>query len=221
MIDLITLKRDKYFSNLKKRQERAGEAVEFYSNAVGISSDNEYIPITASTINMGIYSGKIIHYGVPNYLPGQNVAKGYKLLYKFLDLNSVPNAFKTKSMEEPLFAMKGILFRKIEEDIEILFSVVVKTEYTKQMHEEDREGRPLDYSKFAILVSNKFCTSAQYKTIYNKFYREIILPHSNKGVDVIITNNIVNRCFKSNLKRLKFKSITEMKEYLFAFNKAI
>ena len=121
-----------------------------------------------------------------------------------------------------LTGVKGILFESSGNKIvDILFLVAVKTSYMKKMHNENREGRPLDISQFAIFISKRFYTNDIYKSIYSKFQKEIIKPHIEKGVEVIITNNIEDKCFKNGIKEPKFKTVTGMKDYLSSFNQEI
>ena len=190
----------------------------------GLSCDNMYVPITAPSLNLGIYNGSIIHYSIPKP-NGYNVFSysSYARLYSGLSNSSLPFTFKTKSMEEEIWCMKGLMFKRpIDSKVNILFLLAVQTQYVKRMNAEaSTTGVYSNMSKFAIFISTEFFTSAKYKSLYNKLYREVLKEMIEAGVELIITNNIEEKCFKNNLEKPKFRAITEMQEYLSSFNQAI
>jgi hypothetical protein len=188
-------------------------------NIDGISSENEFIPIYAPKVNLGVYGGKVVHYSIPYSYTAGVLHKSYPNFYKVLNGETMPSHFKTKSMESRLTGIKGIVFKELEnKNVKILFMVAVKTEYMKQMVQEEEV---LDMSKFAIFISNEFYTHSEYKSMHSKFQRDIIKPLLEQGVELIITNNIEDRCFKNGVTKPKFKSVTAMKEYLASFNQAV
>jgi len=217
-MDLINTSFDGNYRRRKEQLEVRGEIFQTY-NIDGISSDNEYVPIGAAKMNLGIYNGKVVHYSIPmNNSVSMPTIKTYSTLYRALATRTMPFKFKTSSMESHLTGVKGILFKRLaDRNVDILFLVAVKTEYMRKMF----EPRENDMSKFAIFVSREFYTSLKYKSLFNKFKREVILPNVERGVELIITNNIEERCFKNNVAKPKFKSVSEMKEYLYSFNQEI
>jgi hypothetical protein len=224
IINPINLRFSNSYSSRKKYRADRGRLFQSY-DINGISSENEYIPIGAPKMNLGIYNGKVVHYSIPKSNGSAfRGSGGYKGLYENLAYTTMPFYFKTISMETHLTGVKGILFKELKDNkVNILFLVAVKTEYMKQMFNEVSGiyDEPKDMSKFAIFISKEFYTSMEYKTIHNKIQKEIIKPLLEKGVELIITNNIEKRCFNNGVVKPKFRSVTEMKEYLFSFNQAI
>jgi hypothetical protein len=215
-----------FSSGYKNRKERAKERGRVWKSydIDGLSSENEYVPLIVPKMNLGIYNGKIVHYSVPkangNGLINLN---SYPRLYDRLGYTTLPFRFRTRSMEEPIYGVKGMLFKELKRSkINILFLLAVRTEYMKEMFNNvDVSGELKDLSKFAIFISREFYTSPEYKTVHNKFQKEVIKPLIDKGVELIITNNIEERCFKNNVAKPRFRSVTEMKEFLTSFNQAI
>lgn len=187
----------------------------------GVSSDNEYIPLFAIKANLGIYNKTIMHYAV-SFKRTVRPMINYALMYRALEIGSVAKVFKTRAMVKELFVMKGLIVEKTTMgDFEPLFVITLKTNYVKQIYKDEEEGRPLNLSNYAIFVSTKFCTSAEFKSVYNKVYKEVILPYAKIGVDVIITNNVAEKCFNVDYEGLNFKTINEMQNYFDALNKEI
>jgi len=205
------------YKAIKKYVEDRGQLFQNY-NIDGISSENEYVPISAVKVNLGIYNGKVVHYSIPKSNNERTIfLKTYTRLYSALEYNTMPFAFSTKAMSKTLKGIKGILFEELSNsNVNILFLVAVKTEYMKLML-----NGTLDMSKFAIFISKEFYTSVEYKSLHSKLQREMIIPLLELGVELIITNNIEEKCFKNNVIVPKFRSVVEMKEYLSSFNSAI
>jgi len=223
MESLINLRFSDGYKGRKALKTRRNMLFHTY-NIDGISSENEYVPIGAPKMNLGIYNGKVVHYSIPMSNGAiRNYMSSYSRLYSALGYNTLPFKFKTKSMPSPLTGVKGILFKELDNrDVNILLLIAVRTEYMKKMFSETNASHePRDMSKFSIIISKEFYTSAEYKTVHNKFQREVIKPLIEKGVELIITNNIEEKCFKNGVVKPKFRSVTEMKEYLSSFNTAI
>ena len=200
------------------RASKEDKTVFYTYNINGISSHNEYVPISATQFNLGIYNGQIVHYTIPKIPEESIIQTSYPALYRNMKRRSMPFVFKTKSMEKRLLGAKGILFEEMPNDrVSILFLVAVKTSYMKRMH----SATELDKSQFALFVSKEFYTSLKYKALMSKFQREVLKPHIENGIKVIITNNIEEECFKNNVEVPKFKAVTEMKKYLSSFNQTI
>ena len=217
-MDIINTTYDSRYSIVKSRTPDG--VLEQY-NIEGISSYNEYLPIIAPKVNLGIYNREVIHYYVPKAWGRLQhiMIKNYKALYNSLEVSTLPIIFKTASMKEDIRVMKGMLFKEVKDgSINILFLVAVKTEYVIEMFDRNNV---LDMSKFAIFISKEFYTSKEFKSLHNKMQREIIVPLLDKNVELIITNNIEDRCFKNNISLPKFKAVTEMKKYLSALNNQI
>jgi hypothetical protein len=208
-----------YYDRQKRALEISGMFFSWY-NVDGLSCDNEYIPIYAPKINKGIYNRTVIHYSIPKFSE-VSVVKNYPQLYDKLASSSAIFIFQTKAMESPITGFKGVLFKTITgtSNIEILFLLAVKTEYAKKMYSNlTLQGISKDLSNFAIFMSKDFYTSDAYKSIRSKFLREVVNPLIDKGVEIVITNNIEERCFKNKVKLPKFKTVTELKEFLDSFN---
>jgi hypothetical protein len=214
MIDLINLKTSGDFRTLKNRPNRL---IQYYRIS-GLSCDSEYVPLFAPLVNKGIYNKQVVHFSLPkevNFTRENNITS-YPTMYRDLDWRTRTRIFKTKSMNFELLIIKGAIFEKISsEEAELLFTIAVKEDYMVQMFKDKPD---YNYSKFVILISDKFTTDDKYKTIYRKVYKELIVPHLEKGVDIIITRNIVDKCFTNKVETPKFSSFTMLKEYLEAFN---
>lgn len=208
---MIDLRKDQGFNWMK-----SGKEVIKYYNIVGVSSDNDYVPLYAPFVNKGVYNKQIVHFSLPhedNY--NRQLITTYLKLYRALDNSTRTTKFRTKSMSFTLLAIKGAIFEKISNTkVELLFSVAVKEDYMSQMFKESTR----DKSKFVMLVSSKFSSDPRFKTIYRKVYKELIIPKLEEGYDIVITNNIVDKCFQNKVKLPKFKKITDLKDYLHAFN---
>jgi hypothetical protein len=213
-VNLITLDKTFHFKN-KKRNSRNGEFIHYY-NISGISSDSEYVPLFAPIVNKGIFNKKIVHYSLPksgNYSTYMKMSYGE--LYKAMVKRTDTLLFQTKSMDFALLIIKGAIFERISDtEVELLFTVGVKEDYMVEMFSLEE----LDYSKFAIIVSEKFMSDDKYKTLYRRINKEVIIPHLKRGIDVITTNNIANKCFNEEIKHPKFEGVTDLVAYLDAFN---
>lgn len=219
-INPTTLRFDNRYKTLKERRTEQNRKVKHFA-IDGISSDNEYVPIFAPKVNKGIYNGKVVHYSIPKINGMHNRGhSGYMSMYRDLATQTLPFRFQTKSMESPILGLKGILFEPLHDSrVNILFLVAVKTEYMKKMFSEmDRDHVPNDLSKFAIFMSREFYTHPKYKTLQRKIHKELIEPLLVKGIEVIITNNIEERCFRNNIVKPRFRTVTALKEYLTSFN---
>ncbi len=89
----------------------------------------------------------------------------------------------------------------------LLYLLVIKKEYLYDINFSN-----LDYSKFAILISDKFDTPER-KLMFGMVKREIINPLYELGIDVIYTNNIEKWCFKQPHINLSFDTVSEMKNF--------
>ena len=215
-MDLITLEKD----NLFQRQRNNYPNTIKYFNMDGISSDNEYIPLFAPLTNLGVYERKIVHYSVLQPMGSITHPSNYDSLYHLLKVGTVNGVFQTSSMFNPVYVSKGMLYCKDSVgNPNILFLIAFKSDYLIKLMTEDRSSP--DLSKFVIFISKDFITEDKHKNIYRRVNKEIIIPHLERGVDVITTNNIVDKCFKNKMKIPKFRSVIEMKEYLATFNSAI
>jgi hypothetical protein len=211
--DLINLNVSSHF---KSKKNSPTTKMQYYRIS-GISCDSEYVPLFAPLMNKGIYNKQIVHFGLAKER-NFNVRFGnsYPRMYADLEWLSATRPFQTRSMETPILTTKGAIFEKVDEDnVELLFTVAVKEDYMVQMFKDKPN---YDYSKFAMLINDKFTTDAKYKTIYRKVYKELIIPHLEKGVDIIITRNIENKCFNNTVKTPQFRNFAQLKEYLEAFN---
>ena len=215
-MNLINFRKNSFYRNLKDREARHGLQIRYY-DIDGISCDSKYVPLFAPFINKGIYDRKIVHFSLikPNIYNFHRALRTYNGLYGSLTMGTATRRFSTKSMEFNLLVIKGAIFEETDGVPKLLFSVVVEEEYMAKMFLE-RDN--LDYSKFAMLVASDFGLDPKYKSVYRKMYKEVILPHVEMGVDMITTNNIVDKCFKNNLIAPKFKGVEEMNEYLSALN---
>jgi len=217
MISLINLSND---GNYRIAKSRIGHVMRYYDLS-GISSDNEYVPLFGPLIHRGIYNKQIVHYSLPkenSYRANANLRPitSYPKMYKVLEMGSQTKRFKTRSMPFTLLVIKGAIFERIDDHhAELLFSVGVREDYMIKMF---RDKPLLDKSKFVMLVSSKFATDSKYSTIYRKLYKELIVPNLETGVDIVITNNIANKCFNNNVKVPAFRNVTQIREYLHAFN---
>lgn len=220
MINLINLSSS---GNYRIAKANSSHTIRYYSLS-GISSDNEYVPLFGPIVHRGIFNKQIVHYSLPredSYRSGINVkfVSSYFKMYKALEMDTQVSMFKTRSMEFTLLLIKGAIFEKIDtHNAELLFSIGVKEDYMIQMF---KDTPILDKSKFVMLISAKLTSDAKYATVYRKLYKELIVPHLEQGVDIIITNNIVNKCFKNKVKIPTFRNVTQMKEYLYAHNSEI
>ena len=216
-MNLINLNRD----NTLMYYKRNYPSRIIYYNIDGVSSDNEYIPLFSPLINRGIYQRKIVHYSIMNPVRGATYSlTNYAKLYKALETAELTQIFRTASMEKGLYATKGMLFSKdTNGNPNILFLIALKEDYMIKLMTEDRTNP--DLSKFVIFISKDFITKDEHKTIYRKMNKEIIIPHLEMGVDIVITNNIADKCFKNEIVLPKFRSVAEMKQHLNAFNSVI
>jgi len=216
MENLINLEVTSDYARVKRDSKHYERHFSTYS-IDGLSTQNEYVPISSTKCNLGIYNKQIVHYSIP-FKESLIQITSYAKLYKALSNRGMPFSFGTKSMDRLLKGAKGILFESLGREVkDILFLVAVKTSYMKKMHSDD----VLDLSQFAFFVSKKFYTHSVYKSLFSKFQKEVLAPHIELGVEVIITNNIEDKCFKNGIKKPKFKTVTEMKDFLSSHNKEI
>lgn len=213
MVNLVTLESVPTRERISRHRMTEVEEKGHY-NITGISSDNKYVPLFACFLPRKVFNRQIIYYSLPkesNRIP----ATTYPSMYRFLEASVRTKVFKTKSMAFELLITKGAIFEKLdEENAELLFSIGVKEDYLTQMFEDTEMNK----SKYVILVSSKLASDPKFSTIYRKLYKEVIITHLEQGIDIIITNNIVDKCFKNKVETPTFKSLTGMKEYLHAFN---
>jgi len=216
-MDLISLVHTPNFKVMRRRKNTAGMVITHYDIS-GVSSDNDYVPLFAPIVNKGIFNKKIVHYSLPktgNYTSTSHISS-YSRLYSALEKSTQPIIFQTKSMDFKLLIIKGAIFEFIDNDnVKLLFTVGVKEDYMVKMFSEPTK---LDKSKFVIFVSQEFMSEDKYKTLYRRINKEVIIPHLKRGIDIITTNSIVDKCFNEEIKHPKFKDVTEMIEYLDAFN---
>lgn len=217
MVNLISLSDTGNYGMAKARRAHIMK----YYNISGVSSDNEYVPLFGPIVHRGIFNKQIVHYSLPkedSYKFNISIKPitSYSKMYKVLEKDSQVRRFKTRSMTFTLLIIKGAIFEKIDDhNAELLFSVGVREDYMIQMFKD----KPLlDKSKFVMLVSSKLSIAPRYKTIYSKLYKEVIIPNLETGIDIIITNNIADKCFKNKVKIPKFRNVTQIREYLHAFN---
>jgi len=206
------------FTNHRIRMVRNNNGYIPWRNLNGLSDENDYVPIFATTVNKGVYGGKIIHYGVPQYTvhySGRN--SPYNTLLLFFKNYSILYPFKTRSMVNPIYAMKGLIVSGFDTNnvpiIEMM--VVFKPSYIKDYR---RKNDSPDLSQFALLINRDFKFKPELKTVYNKINKEIIDPMSLAGVDIIITKDIIGKTFNNNLKVPKFDTIEDFSKYLNEFN---
>ena len=222
-MDLIHSKDCTQYRDQKTFYKRTGFELKNY-NVFGVSLDNEYIPLFAPKNGLNIYNRKVLTYSIlkeDQYRNNLDTLKNYKDLYENLNKSSRVRSFKTRSMEHDIKVLKGAIFENLHEDkIDFLFLIAVKTEYMiKFVKTEDEKN--LDKSQFVIFVSSKFMTDPSYKSLYNKLYKDIIVPQHLLGVDLIVTNNISEKCFNNNIKIPPMKTLTEFRDFLSDFNNLI
>ena len=201
---------------------RVGNTIIDWFNITGVSSENENIPIYALKANKNIFNKLIVEYSILMFYNVYRPIKTYNALYQSMGSSSVSTRFQTKAMDNPLGVCKGMIYEYdlVTKEVEVLFLVAVKTEYMIKFASATRISE-LDTSKFTIFVAKKFMTHPDYKRIYSKLNKDIIMPHLERGVDIVMTSNIAEKCFKNSLKIPKFKTLKALRDYLFAFNKEI
>jgi hypothetical protein len=190
-----------------------------YFDIDGISNENEFIPFYALYMKDVVYGGKVMQYSIPRENPVTRAMSNYKQFHSALKQPTYVKKFQTAAMEEPLYVTKGLVFRVSEGGrVEVLFTVAFKESY---MMEVAKGVDALDKDQFRIFISESLVTEKSLNSFYRRLNKDIIMPHLHQGVDVIMTTNIADKCFNNNVEIPKFKSLTGLREYLNAFNKAI
>lgn len=216
MVNLINFRTNNDFSIQRSLLDDPSLEVPHF-DIDGVSYKNDYIPFYSAWINKGIYDKKIIHYSLPEIdAISRHSYSTYNELYRMLEIVSFPRRFQTKSMDTPIYGMKGVLFEinSLGQPI-IHFLLAVNSE---EVFSLDTTATTPEYSKFAMFVSSDFITSEKFKHLYKKLNREVIVPLQEQRVDTIITNDIHKWCYKNDFNLPSFKTVAEMKEYLETFN---
>lgn len=218
MINLIKTTGNSRLSYAKETANRFDHLEVQYYAINGISSCNDYVPIAVAPFNLGVYNNEIVHYSIPfNSWRNLDTHTSYNQLYNGLANNTLPQEFKTKSMDTPLMCAKGLLFKEENGVVEILFAVGVKTPYMKEANKIPDDE--LIFSKFKLFLSTKFYSDPLYRSIFNKMNKEMFIPHIKLGVELTVVNNVEEHIFKNDLPIPKFRSIDGLQEYLDSFNK--
>lgn len=179
---------------------------------ISISLDNEYIPVSSLregyTYKVG--NNRMFVYGLVS-LRGNDtgtIRKVGLLCNRLSGRNSYPlwansgDLFKNK-----YFVGDGIVLWQRQEDYTVvpLLLLCVKKEYLFNIN----MGNP-DPRQFCLLVGRKFMTDEEHFKLYRNVEKKYIEPMQDE-VDVLYTNDIMERCFKiSSIELPKSKNVVEM-----------
>ena len=94
MENLIQLNINTQYRNKIAASKNTSRVFQVY-DIDGLSSENEYVPISITKNNLGIYDGKIIHYSIPKH-------NGVGLSW----FNSYPKLYRALSIIVYLFVLK-------------------------------------------------------------------------------------------------------------------
>ena len=188
---------------------------DFSPSLIGTSDCNEYIPFYAlAAHNLIVFEeieDRVIEYNLPMTPPRYQRERMYRRLNSHLRSGEIPKRYEFTFKGEKLsFNMHRGLIYKGEE---IYLGLAISSEYLLSTPMQEIKNN-IDYSKFKLFISNKFSKDNSFKNINKKLEAMYIEELKILGVDIIYTNDVSERIFKNNFKKVKFKNMAEMVKYL-------
>jgi len=184
-------------------------------NLIGTSDCNEYIPFYAlAAHNLIVFEeieDRVIEYNLPMTPPRYQRERMYRRLNSHLRSGEIPKRYNFVLKGEKLSfnIHRGLIYK----DEEIYLGLAINSEYLLSTPIEEIKNN-IDYSKFKLFISNKFSKDNSFKNINKKLEAMYIEELKILGVDIIYTNDVNERIFKNNFKKVKFKNMAEMVKYL-------
>lgn len=172
-----------------------------------LSDDNDYIPVSSLSTGYRLIlrSRKTFMYGLPVLHWGAGMRKIHlicqQLSQRVNGLCSSGTVFKRCY----LVGNGVVLWRRNEDyrDIPLLL-LCVKKDYLFSIDKDNPNP-----SQFALVIDRSFITDEEHFKLYRNVKR-IYIDEIEQYLDVVYTNDIVNRCFEVSLPKPGYKTITEM-----------
>jgi hypothetical protein len=151
--------------------------------------------ITYTKFNNGVMSGR----------------KRFDSLYSYLETKDVPYEFTNRDVI--YYAAKGIL---MDSNFVPLLVLCIPSDYFFSVTKDTMEKK-----KLVLIISSLFIDSDAHSSMYKRIYKEYVYQCRQEGIDVLITDKLVELCYSTSNLNIKFSSIAEMKAYLDNFNQLI
>jgi hypothetical protein len=152
-------------------------------------------------------------YYEPYFKDSVKVSNTIKQIKDALETHFKPRKIKIGS--KYYYFIKGAVYD--ENKIPLLTLALPLEKYLNpEFNIEFYDSSPFNYKDYVLFYSSSFFTNPALRTLHRRFEKEILLFCFEKGIEVkiVTSEEILANTFANTIEPLKFKSISQLEEYM-------